>query len=1057
MTRIFLLLCLLFPLEMVAQSVSNLLCNGASDPFGIDDPSPRLSWEISSSVRGDYQTAYQVLVASGEELLAGDVGDLWNSGRISSDQSIHLSYAGKPLKSGQNCYWKVRVWNRNGKVTGWSPPAHWTMGLLSQEEWQAKWITASKWFTPPAFRPKGFELGPSGGWADIDLRESCHADSIVLYSYDSASFPSRFSIETCGEMLFKHPKILVNVTSTGSEPSARERVEFRINERVERFVRLRVYADSSRKQDFIVRQMEVYSGGQNVALMKFTREYGTYWSRGHAVFLVDGMPSHNEGEICPPDACPTTAAPLFRKSIDVPKPVKYATLSVAALGMADVSINGKKIGNEELGPPFTDYSRRIIYRTKDVTTLLQKGENVIGAILGNGFFSPPGLGFGKRHSGNGSPGLILQLKIEFADGTQQVIGSDDSWKWSKGEILMNDYWGDYLEDRRLKLTGWNHPRYDDTLWHSVNLLLPPEGKLCSSVAPPIRVLGVTNADSVQENSAKFGSSTAGWPQLKIDGKAGQTIVISGVSPGIKVPKLTFVLGEDGPTVLMPRFTLFPGTTEIKVEGLSKPLRKEDIRIQEVNADLKPAGSFSCSNPFLTRLFEASAKTYRNYIFDFPADPNREKQGWTQDAQNMFASAAYLCKVDGLYRKWWQDMADNQDSLGYLGSVVPVVNRQVYDWNSPWWSGAIVLLPWEHYLYYGDKTILESAFEPMRRYVDFLGKIASAGEGGVWNAYPFFTQKPDTAAATAKMIIWNGAGDWQNPLTKGQFAVPAPMSTMPAYFYYATIVSKTAALLGKENESKKYKLLAEDIRTRFNKIYLDGSQGLYGDKEDSQTGQVLPLSTGMVPKQLEDLVYKQLLEAIHANNDHIGTGFVATPFLLHLLAARHESVLANKMVNQMDYPGWNTLMKNGVLMENWKGDGVQMPSCGGPIVAWLFESVLGIQPDRSGPGFKKFILAPQPDVSTGLTSAKGYYDSPYGRIISNWKYENEQFDFQTTIPVNSTASLYLPGKDIELITESGLPLKKSAGIKIIKAENSVVVLEVGSGTYHFISKNLKLGQ
>jgi alpha-L-rhamnosidase len=807
------------------------------------------------------------------------------------------------------------------------------------------------------------------------------------------------------------------------------------------------------KKPVVVRQMEVMSKGRNVALIKFSREYSLDPRlRVRAHYLVDGMPSQNDGPTCPPDACSTTAAPLLRKSFSISKSVVRATLYDAALGMADVTLNGKKVGDEVLGPPFSDSSKRVIYVTHDITSLLTQGENVLGVTLGNGFFSTPGQGFALREGGDGPPRVLVQAEIEFSDGTRQTIGSDETWKWSRSEITFNDMYGGYSEDRRLFQAGWDQAGFDDFKWLGVGSATPPEGKLVAPLAPPIRVLGEDKPVTIAGNHAHFEVEGSGWPRVTVAGTAGQTITISGKGRGFNLARLTFTLAHDGPAVLEPRFVFFSGPVDLQVDGLTQPLAPDSVSIVHTGADLAAAGAFTCSNPYLNMLYAVTLRTHRNYVYDVPLDPSREKDGWTQDAQNMFDTAAYFTDVRGLYERWWWDMAVNQDSQGYFGSVVPQVNRQENDWNSPWWSGVIVYLPWEHYQYYGDRRLLEAAYEPMRRYVDFLGRMADAGydtdTGNHWSDYPYLTQNLNPDVAREKMVVWNGAGDWLNPDVPGQHAVPTPMTTMPAWYDYATIVSRTAALLGKKDDAARYAAMAQEVKDRFNAKYFHPETGLYGDKADSQTAQVLPLAVGMVPADKADLTYQRLLDAIHAGKDHVGTGFVALPWLLETLATHRESALANVMINQKDYPSWNTLIKSGVLMETWKGGGVQMPSCGGALGGWFFQSVLGIQPDPDGPGFKKFILAPQPDPATGLTSAQGHYDSIYGRITSDWKCQGATFSLHATIPVNTTATVFIPTSDQNSVRESGGPILPAHGVTFLRSEDHAAVYEVVSGDYNF---------
>ena len=1059
---------LLIAVALQAAEVNNLRYDytqnskGTNGPVGVDDTQPQLSWIVTSSERGDVQSAYQVLVASSPELLAKDQGDVWDSGQVSSGQSTYVAYRGKPLASGEQYFWKVRVWDKDGKASEWSPGASWAMGLLDPKDWTAEWITPSKWFTPPQYRAPGLILGANGGWADIDLGKDYPIDSIKLYLGDPSKFPTRFKLLGSDNIQFNHATTFVdetqhdyvqNTNGTGGVQ------EFPLNGQKARLIRLWI-TGSPNNQDSNVRQMEVMSHGTNVALMKFSRAYGSEWYRGNAVSLVDGMPSRGDGDSCPSNAISTAAAPLLRKSFVINKEVKRATLYLAALGMADVKVNGKKVGDEVLGPPFSDSSKRVIYVTHDITPLLAQGENVLGVTLGNGFFSPPGRGAAARNGDEGPPQLLLQADIEYTDGTKEVVNSDRTWRWSKGAITSDDLWVEYVEDRRQDKLGWDLPGYKETNatdWQGVTDAPPPEGNLIAPMAPPIRILDEIKPVSIDGNHAHFAALSSGWPKIKVNGHAGETIWVDGSSSDFRLPRLLFTLDKDGPTVLEPRFMVMTGPTDIQVNGNTEPLPPDAISIDHINADLPLRSSFTSSSPWLNHLYEVTLRTHRNYVYDVPGDPSREKQGWTQDAQGFFDTAAYLTDVSGLYHRWWWDWADNQDDQGYTGSVSPLVKRQDYQWNSPWWSGVIVFLPWEHYQYYGNLRMLQEAYEPMRRYVDFLGNMAAAGydadTGNHWADYPYLTENLNSEVAKKKWIVWNGAGDWMNPDFPGnQHVVPTPMMTMPAWYYYAKVVSQSAALLGNQADATKYAAIAEDVKKRFNNDFFHPESGMYGDETNNETAQILPVALGMVPTGKEQLAYERLLDTIHARNDHIGTGFVSLPWLLQTLAWHRESALANKMVNQKDFPSWNTLITEGVLKEGWEGGNAQMPSTGGSIAGWLFRSVLGIQPDPTGPGFKKFILSPQPDPATQLTSASGYYDSIYGRIGSDWKLEDGKFSLKASIPVNSTATVVIPTSNPNSVIESGLPAAQAPGVKFLRAggtgKNQIAIYQVTSGVYNF---------
>jgi len=1050
-----------------AATVRELRTESLAHPIGIDAAHPELRWHIDAARRGYRQSAYQVLVASSSRELAYDHGDLWDSGKVDSADSVHVAYAGVALESRAECFWKVRVWDSSGRVSAWSSPAAWRMGLLAAKDWTAGWITASHWYTRPRLRAPGLLVTP-GGWADVDLGEERPIDSIKLYFSDLARVPGRFKILGANDLDFTSPTVLVDRSAADYRPEGNGPAEFAVHGISARRIRLWVIDPTASDggidravltapvapaglRTAAIRQMEVYSRGRNVALMRPTRERGTQWNEGHAAAMVDGMPSAGEGDALPANACPVETAPLLRKAFTVSQPVRRATLYVAALGMADVTINGRRVTDEVLGPPFTDYTKRVVYVTQDVSTLVKRGGNVIGVTLGNGFFSPPMRGFGERHGSEGPPRVLVQTEIELADGTRQVIGSDESWTWSRSDIAYNDIFARYVENRADAQPGWDTPGFDGSAWSSVAVTSSLGGKLVAPTGPPLRILGELKPDRVHGNHAYFTTLSTGWPAVRITGHAGQRITLLGHTPSYDAPPLTFLLAADGSTVLRPRFMYVSGPLDLEVQGMTGSLRRDDAKILLVHADVKRSSSFESSNAWLNELYDVDLRTQLNYVGDQPMDPMREKQGWTQDAQNMFETAAYLTDAASLYRKWWHDFADNQDESGYLGSIAPLVGRQAYDWNSPWWSGAVVLLPWQHYQFYGDRRILDESYLAMTRYVDFLGRLTASGSVRSWGDYPYLNRgDPDAAANRRGILSWLGAGDWHNPFGDRD-AVPAPLLDMPAWAYYATIVGKSAAILGKVDDAKRYAALAAGVKNRFNAAFLDESSGLYGKQPDVQTTQALPLALEVVPSALRAMTHDRLIEAIHARQDHLSTGFVGLPWLLHVLTDFRDTSLANEIVNQQDFPGWKTLMRDGVFAETWDGGNAQMPSCGGAIGLWLHQAVLGIRPDPAGPGFEKFFIAPQPDPATGLTWARGSYDSPYGRIDSDWKIGAGKFTLRAVIPANTTATIVIPNSRAETVMESGRPAAASDGVAFLRQDGDTALFEVGAGAYTFTAE------
>jgi alpha-L-rhamnosidase len=1067
-----------------ATIVERLRCEGFENPMGIDRAHPQLSWILQSGERDQKQAACQILVASSAEKLARGEGDLWDSGQLAGDQSVRVPYAGKPLSSGAECFWKVRVWlalsgveglalsgvegDTHNKRTEWSSPAKWSMGLLAQEDWKGSWITASKWFVPPGsgWGNTASETDNHRSWVRVDLGQSVPVEKVRLVAMEPESFPLRFRIEADDDFEFSAPKTIADCSGEDYRLESAGIAEFSARRIKARYVRILVFksplskvhtsiAADERKKAIAagkkvkdgsdlryqskIRQLEVISGGRNVARHKPTTESEGFFS----ACLVDGAPYAPVGKKCPPDACAAAQAPMLRKAFTVDKPVRRAVLYYAAHGMAEMTLNGASVDDTVLGPAFSDYFKRIEYRAVDVTNLLADRTNVLGAVLGNGFFSAPGWGYARRNNGHGQPRLLAQLEMEFQDGTRQRIVSDQSWRWAPSEITKNDVWQGYEEDRRLATPDWNKPGFDDSGWQAVGMAESLGGRLSASIGPPVRVLGQLKPVRVEGDTAIFDVFTAGWPRVVVaNGKAGQTITFTGEP---RIVPCRFTLAQDGPAVLEPKFIWSSGPLKLKVEGLVEPLTVEQVSMRQVGADLRSAGAFRCSNPFLNQLHEAVLRTHLNYNLDLPMDPMREKQAWTQDAQNFFNTAVYLTDVDGLYRKFWWDMADNQTPSGLVGSVVPVVGGMLHDWNCPWWSGAVVWLPWEHYLYYGDRRFLEESYGTMRAYVDFLDRLASAGGGArKYYSYPDPQLFRNDEAAKERMLIWGGAGDWMRPAD----GPPNDLLTTLPWYHYARIVSRTAALLGKRDEAAQYAAMAEEVRQRINAKFLDPATGLYGKNPKSQSSQLLPLALGVVPEAARPLTQQRLLEAVSAHKDHHACGFVSLTYLFQVLTESYETVVANRIVNQNDYPSWKTLMHDGVLFENWQGGHAQMPSCGGAVGRWFYEAVLGIRPDPAGPGFKRFILAPQPDPATGLTQAEGWYDSPYGRIVSKWAISGDNLTLEIIVPANTVATVRIPTSKPEAVREGGRPVAELQGVKVLRQEPRGLFLEVGGGCYRF---------
>ena len=890
-----------------------LTCEYREDSLGVDVEKPRLSWKLQTGSptldvhqpRGQRQTAYQVLVASNEKALTQNQGDLWDSGKVLSDESVHVQYAGTPLEARQQCFWKVRIWDEKNTPSPWSASASWTMGVLGG--WKGAWIAARD---VPMKRPSGQSYIPA--------KEP----------------PGNFK---------------------GSAPVRREAV-------------------------------------------------------------------------------------LMRRDVTLSARPVRAVARVTALGFVDFTVNGKKPDEARvMAPALSDCTKRVYYDTYDVTELLRAGRNTFGAIVGNGFFSTPGRGWGNWYGAGNEPVFSVEVELVLPDGTRRFLGSDGSWKWSTGEITFNDFFVGESQDLRLAQAGWNLPGFDDRKWQPVVVVAAPPGRLEANPGAPVRMTEVVKPARVEGNRYVFDAMYTGWPCIRVRGKAGQEVRFGdhgkprgqggSWNPNGNSADYKFTLKGDGIESLEPRFMVHTIGPVISVEGI-EPSAIEAVTIKRAGADLRRTGEFSCSNPFLNQVYEATVRTHRNYTLDIPMDPTREKAGWTQDVQTMIDSTVYMTDMAALYRRWWIDMSDSQTPDGASGSVAPMCwGGQEHCWDDPWWSGMIVYLPFKHYQYYGDKQVLAEAYGPMKAYLEWLGKKADKSDG---------------------LLHWSGASDWIEVGINGwgpPKRTPTYLVSTCAWYLYADMVSHTARILGKPDEAMKYAQLATKIKDNFNKRCFDPKTGLYAGATDSQSALILPLCLGMVPDGKRSLVVKALEDNIHnKRKDHLSTGFVGTPYLMEGLHDLGMAELSYKIVTRQDYPSWKTLITDGVMKETWNGGLAQMPSLGGSVGQWFFKAVGGIRPDPTRPGFKRIFI--KPSIMGDLMWVRCSYDSNYGRITSNWKREGPQLTMEVVVPPNTTATVFVPAKDASAVTEGGKPANKAEGVKFLRKENDAAVYEVGSGYYHF---------
>ena len=1050
-----------------------LRCEYRSDPLGIDVVKPRLSWTVASSRRQQRQSAYRILVASSRRLASKNTGDLWDSGIVESDQTIQIPYAGKPLQSHMQCFWKVRVWDGDGKASGWSKTASWTMGLLAPSEWKAQWI--------------GFDASRDRGPLDQDLPLS--RASWIWYPEGDAteSVPG-------GDRLFRREFTIregAEVVSAQCVITADNRFELHVNGQA-------AAKGSDFKNAVMLDLKEHLRPGKNVLAVKATNEGANpagllallkiTLSKGQGIVITSdptwqttqtesagwqnldfdagnwkaakvaaaygagpwGEVSLTNGALFLPPA------QFLRKRFVLNRPIKRATVYASALGNYELYVNGRQIDDAYFLPCWTDYNTRIYYNTFDVTDAIEKGFNVVGAILADGWYSGY-IGWGQKRDHYGkNPRLAVQLHIEYADGSTKIITTDDTWKATTGPILEGDFLMGEAYDARAELPDWSTADLDDTAWSAVDVTDHIAAKIEAYPGVLVRQFQEIEPVEITEPTSgtyvfDMGTNFAGFARLKVaDAQPGQEITLrfaERLNPDgtIYTTNLrgaraidTYICKGDGKEVWQPRFT-FHGFQYVEVTGYPGEPKQDAITGIELTSATPVVGSFECSDAMTNTLYHNVCQTQRANFIEIPTDcPQRdERLGWMGDAQIYVRTATYNSDVAAFFTKWLVDVEDAQLDNGAFSDVSP---RKIAEAGGvAAWGDAGVICPWTIYQVYGDKRVLAEHYDAMEE----------------WIAYCKGTTK-GTLLRPA-----HGYGDWLS------IKADTPKDVLAtAYFAYSTkLVAQVAEVLGKITDAREYEQLFEDIKKAFNAAYVSDDGRIKGD---TQTVYVLALAFDLLDVANQERVIDYLVDDIQGRNWHLSTGFVGTKDLMTTLTRFGRTDVAYVLFHNDTFPSWGFSIAHGAtsIWERWDGwtpeNGFQNPGMNsfahysfGAVCEWMFKTIAGI--DTDGPAYKKILIRPQPDGK--LAWAKTSYDSIRGRIVSDWKIKVGQKDgrrietltLNVTIPANTTATVYVPTASATDIKESGRPATVVDGVRLAGTEGDCAVFEIASGQYRFTTQ------
>jgi alpha-L-rhamnosidase len=886
-----------------------LTCEYRANPSGIDVRNPRLSWQLTSSTNGEIQTAYRILVATSEQLLNADSGNVWDT-KVQSGQTVNIPFKGAPLKSGEKYFWKIKAWGRDGAESGWSETAIWSTGLLNESEWRAKWVGLNKF--------------------------------------------------------------------VGSDDS--------------------------------------------VGLTRLSARY-------------------------------------LRKEFQAGKEILSATAYICGLGLYELSINGRKAGNEVLVPAQTQFDKKVFYYTYDVTGHLVQGSNAIGVALGNGRY------FTIRSwvRNFGFPKLLFQMEVKYRDGSKQIIVSDESWKiTADGPLTENNEWDGEKYDARKELKGWDKPGFNDKAWRSVELLSKPAEEIRAQMNEPMRVIETIQPVSLKEARPgvyifDMGQNMAGWVRLRVKGEAGTKIRLrfgesmdaeTLFTANLRSAKATdeYICRGEEIEEWHPRFvyhgfrfvelTGFPGTPDLKT-----------IQGEVIHDDVARIGTFSSSNAVMNQTFKNAVWGIRDSYKGFPTDcPQRdERHGWLGDRGMGSRGESFVLNIANLYAKWIRDMCDAQADSGSILDVAPS-HVTVFADNVTWAGTPIVLLDML-LTQYADHEILRQSYPNMKRWYDYMMRKYSRDGLMPRDTYGDWCVPPDEPGAI-------------------HTADPAKNTLGPyigsAYFYFMTNTMKRfAALLGNTTDELYFDRRARAMKTAFNKAYFNRQSRTYSN--NTATANVLALAFGLVEGKDRAKVIDNLVETIEARScGHIPTGLIGGQFLMRTLTAIGRADIALRFATQTDYPSWGYMAQHGAttIWELWNGNTAD-PAMNsqnhvmllGDLLTWYFENLAGIKSTGEEPGFKHLIM--NPILISGLDSVSASHVSPYGPISSSWKINGGQFTWDISIPVNVTAEVFVPTGKPGNVFVNGQSIAEASNLKIDRMENGRLIVRVPSGHYQFSSSGFSV--
>ncbi len=1034
-------------------SVGSLRCEYLVEPLGVHETAPRLDWTLVGDRRGEVQTAYEILVASTPALLARDQGDLWATGKVESDRTTQIAYAGAALASRQACAWKVRVWDKDGRPSAWSAPAHFEVGLLAAGDWTASWISApagggnmfpaaTAWVWYPENDHLLDGVPESTRWfrRTFTVAEGAVTRARLAFSADDEGTVWLDGKEVLGTRAWNQPhQTALAALAAGAHVLA---VQARNASAGPAGILCALTYDQGGATH------EVLTDASWLSSADTSEQFAQPGFADQAWKPVGIEAPRGQGPWGQIGALPSPV-PLLRKDLVLAdKPIASARLYATALGLYELHLNGQRVGDHVLAPEWTDYRKRSRYQDYDVTAQVKRGANVLGALLADGWYS--------GHIGNGGyqffgkqPALLAQLEVTYADGTSERVVSDASWTSRASAIEASDFMlGETYDARTAQaLAGWDSRGVAGAEWSGAIVTTVPVRPLEGQVTQPVRVVAELKPKALAEPQPghwtyDLGQNMVGVVRLRVTAPAGTVITLRHaemLKPDGTIytdnlrgaPSVDhYTCAGTGTETWAPTFT-FHGFRYVELTGLPDKPGLDAVTGLVISSDTPRVGTFACSDPRLDQLQSNIAWGQRGNYVSVPTDcPQRdERLGWMGDAQVFVRTATGNADVAAFFSKWLVDVDDGQTDAGSFPDVSP----NTMGANSvPAWGDAGVICPWTIYLMYGDTRILERHLPAMTRWVEYCRSHSSG-----------LIRDKDRG---------NDYGDW---LSIGADTPKDLIGT--GYFAYSTdLLSRAYRAVGDQAQAAKYTRLFADVATAFNQRYV-GADGRI--KGDTQCCYAMALKFGLLPAGLRDKAAQYLADDIKAKGDHLSTGFVGVSYLLPVLTQNGHVDTAFALLLQDSFPSWLFSVKHGAttIWERWNGwtpdHGFENPgmnsfnhyslgSCG----EWMYDSLAGIGVDPAQPAYKHILI--HPHVGGGLTHAERTYRSIRGTIASAWSITGGKLTLDVTIPVNTTATVSVPATAKRTVTEGGKPAEKALGVTAARREASEAIYEIGAGSYHF---------